>query len=215
MTTVNGWEVPAAFAGAAEEAAAARTGAGLWDVSAQSKWEIVGGGTAAGLDALLGGSAPGVGRAAAGKVSGEAMLAVRLANDRALVLGPPGLILESQLRPALLAGCAHLLNVTSGLCGIRLAGPSARAILAAPTALDVSPQAWPELTCAQTGLAHVHAILLRRDLAGLPAFEVYTARNYGAYLWGAFLDAGRGRGLSPCGLEAEQLLASQATEKSS
>ena len=206
LTAVNGWEVPAAFAGAAAEAAAARAGAGLWDLSAQTKWEIVGAGAQAALAALLGGSAPDVGRATSGTVSGERMLALRLADDRALILGPPGVPLEAALRASLPTGCAHLLNVTSGLCGIRLGGPSARAILAALTALDVSPQAWPDLACAEGGLAHVHAILLRRDMAGLPAFEVYAGRNYGAYLWEAFMDAGRGRGLAPCGLEAERLL---------
>ncbi len=215
ITTVDGWEVPAAFAGAAEEVSAVRAGAGLWDLSLLAKCEIMGEGTGAALEAFLGGSAPVVGRAAAGKVSGEPVVALRLAGDRALLLGHPGLALEGQLRAALQAGCAHLLNVTSGFCGIRVAGPSARAILAALTALDVSPQTWPDLTCAQTGLAHVHAILLRRDLTGLPAFEAYAARNYGAYLWEAFLDAGRNRGLAPCGLEAERLLASRTREKAS
>ena len=133
-------------------------------------------------------------------------MALRLADDRALVLGPPGMGLEPALRSALPSGCAHLMDVTSGMCGLRLAGPSARAILAALTSLDVSPQTWPDLACAQTGLAHLHAILLRHDVAGLPSFEAYASRNYGAYLWEAFLEAGRGRGLSPCGLEAERLL---------
>jgi aminomethyltransferase len=206
MTTVDGWEVPAAFAGAEAEAGAARAGAGLWDLSARAKWEIVGTVAEAALAAFLGGPAPVVGRAAAAAVSGEGVLALRLAADRALILGPPGMALEGSLRAALPAGCAHLLNVTSGLCGIRLAGPSARAILAALTALELSPHTWPDLSCAQTDLAHIHAILLRHDVAGLPAFEVYAARNYGAYLWEAFLDAGRERGLAPCGLDAERLL---------
>ncbi len=206
MTIVEGWEVPAAFARAAGEVGAAREGAGLWDLSARAKWEIHGAGADELLRIFLGGSALDVGKAAVAKVSGGSALTLRLADDRALILGPLGLALEGQLRAALPSGCAHLLNVTSGLCGIRLAGPSARMILATLTSLDVSPQAWPDLACGQTGLAHVHAILLRRDVAGLPAFEVYAARNYGAYLWEAFLDAGRDRGLSPCGLEAERLL---------
>jgi len=55
----------------------------------------------------------------------------------------------------------------------------------------------------------VHAILLRRDLGDLPAFEIYAARNYGAYLWEAFLDVGKTRGLVSCGHESEGLLTAE------
>jgi len=206
LARVHDWEMPVAFAGATQEVSAARAGAGLWDLSARAKWEVVGSGTHAAIGALLGTSPPGVGKVAKGTLSGQPVWALRLADDRALILGPPGTALEPALRGVLPAGCAHLIDVTSAMCGVRLAGPSARTILAALTSLDVSPEAWPDLACAQTGLAHVHAILLRHDVAGLLSFEAYASRNYGAYLWEAFLDAGCGRGLAPCGLEAEQLL---------
>ena len=206
LAATDGWEVPAAYGGGEDEARAARDGAGLWDLSALTKWRFLGAGTGQALETLRGVPAPAVGRASAGRAGGVEVLALRLAEDHALVLGPPGLAADAALQATAAHPCAHMVNATSGLAGIRLAGPAARAILSTLTALDVGPSALPNLACAETGLARAHAVLLRRDVAGLPAFEVYASRNYGAYLWEAVLDAGGRRGLVSCGLEAERLL---------
>lgn len=211
MGALDGWELPVAFGGAEAEWRAVREGAGLWDLSALSKRRILGAGTGKTMETLLGVTAPAVGRAMAGTAGGVEVLGLRLAEDHGLVLGPPGAPPDAIQRATTGHPCAHLVNVTSGLAGFRLAGPAARAILATVTALDVAPAALPDLACAETGLARVHAVLLRRDLGGLPAFEVYLARNYGAYVWEALLDAGRTRGLAPCGLEAERLLTSHTS----
>lgn len=208
LAATDGWELPAAYRGAEDEVRATRDGAGLWDLSALTKWRLLGAGTAQAVEALLGVPAPAVGRASAGTAGGGDVLALRLAEDHALVVGPPGLAADGAGRAAGAHPCAHLVNATSGLAGVRLVGPTARAILSTLMALDVGPPALPNLACAETGLARVHAVLLRRDLAGLPAFEVYVSRNYGAYLWEALQDAGRSRGLVHCGIEAERLLGS-------
>jgi len=209
MASVGGWELPEAYAGGEAEARAARAGVGLWDLSASAKWEIRGAGTPEAVQSLLGIPAPEVGRAAKGIMAGKEAMILRLAPDRALAVGPPGLEAEAVQRAVATDGCTHLVNVSSGMAGMRVAGPAARAILATLTSLDVAPSALPELACAETGLARVHAILLRRDLGDLPAFEIYAARNYGAYLWEAFLDVGKTRGLVSCGHESEGLLTAE------
>ena len=208
MGPVDGWEVPVAYGGAEDEVRAARGGAGLWDLSALTKWRFLGAGTGQAVETLLGAPAPAVGRASAGRAGGVDVLALRLAEDHALVLGPSGLAADAAERAVGAHPCAHLVNATSGLAGIRLAGPAARAILATLTALDVGPSALANLACAETELARLHAVLVRRDLGGLPAFDAFVTRNYGAFLWEAVLDAGRTRGLVPCGVEAERLLGS-------
>ena len=208
LAATDGWELPVAYGGAEDEVCAARDGAGLWDLSALTKWRLLGAGTTQALETLLGVPVPAVGKASAGRAGGVEVLALRLAEDHALVLGPPGLAADAAERAVGAHPCAHLVNATSGLAGIRLAGPAARAILATLTALDLASSAFPNLGCAETGLARVHAVLLRQDVAGLPAFEAFVSRNYGAYLWEAVLDAGRTRGLVPCGIEAERLLGS-------
>ncbi len=206
LAATDGWEMPAAYGGAEDEVRGARSGAGLWDLSPLAKWEILGAGAGQALETLLGSPAPAVGRAATGRAGGVEVLALRLADDHALVLGPSGLAENAALLATAAHPCAHLVNATSGLAGIRLAGPAARAILSALTALDLDSTVFPDLACAETGLARLHAILLRRDVGGLPVFEAYVSRNYGAFLWEALQDAGRSRGLVPCGFEAERLL---------
>ncbi len=208
LAATDGWEMPVAYGGAEDEARAARGAAGLWDLSALTKWQFLGAGTGQALETLLGIPAPAVGRALVGRTGGVEVLALRLADDHALVLGPSGLAADAALQAAAAHPCAHLVNATSGLAGIRLAGPAARGILSTLTDMDVGPSALPNLACAETGLAYLHAILLRRDVGGLPAFEAYVGRNYGAFLWEALQDAGRSRGLVPCGFEAERLLGS-------
>lgn len=207
MASIGGWEVPEAYAGGEAEARAAREGAGLWDLSANAQWEVHGAGVSDAVHPLLGTRVPDVGRAARAMLVGRDVLVLRLAPDRALLLGPPGMDAEAIPGAGAPDGCTHFVNVSSGIAGIRLAGPTARAILATLTSLDLAPSVFADLACAETGLARVHAILLRRDIGGLPAFEIYTARNYGAYLWEAFLDAGRTRALVPCGRDAEGRLA--------
>ena len=206
LAATDAWEVPVAYGGAEDEVRAARDGAGLWDVSALTKWRILGASTVEALQAFVEGTPPAAGRAAGGRAGGVEVLTLRLAEDHALVLGPPGMAADAAHQAAAAHPCAHLVDATSGLAGLRLAGPQARPILATLSALDLDASALPNLGCAETGLARVHAVLLRRDLGGLPAFEAYLSRNYGAYLWEALQDAGRSRGLAPCGIEAERIL---------
>lgn len=206
MVSIAGWELPATYSGAEAEVRATREGAGLWDLSASTKWEIRGAAVPEAVQSLLGRAAPGVGRAAKGTMAGKEALVLRLAPDRALAVGAPGLQVEA-VRPAIVTdGCSHLVNVSSGMAGIRVGGPMARVILATLTSFDLAPPAFPDLACAETGVARVHATLLRRDLGDLTAFEIYASRNYGAYLWEAFREAGRTRGLVPCGMDAENIL---------
>ena len=74
------------------------------------------------------------------------------------------------------------------------------------TSVDVSERPMPDLSCRQTSLAHVGAIILRKDFDGVPAFHVLVSREYGESVWDAILHAGHEFHLSPFGLQAQQLL---------
>ena len=206
LVTVDGWEVPSVYGGAEAEAQAVRAGAGLWDLSILRKWDLQGAAVGAALQPALA-AAPGVGRAAQGRLGDEPVMVLRLREDRALVVGPRRLAADAAQRAVPPGTCAHVTDVSSGMAALRLAGPGARAILATLTPVDLADGALPDLACLELGLARVHAVLLRRDLGGLPAFEMYLGRNYGAYLWEACQDAGRGRGLVACGMESERAMA--------
>jgi hypothetical protein len=47
------------------------------------------------------------------------------------------------------------------------------------TSLNVSEKAIPDSGCGQASVAHVRAIILRRDLGPLPAFHLLVSREYG------------------------------------
>jgi glycine cleavage system aminomethyltransferase T len=93
-------------------------------------------------------------------------------------------------------------DVTSVFAALLLAGPRSRQVLRKLTSLNVSDAALPEGGCGQASLAHVHAAMLRRDLAGVPGFLLLVSREYGESVWEAVLHAGHEFGLQPFGLEA-------------
>ena len=96
----------------------------------------------------------------------------------------------------------YVTDVTSVYAALLLAGPHSRAVLQRLTALDVSDTALPDLACTRTGLAHVHATILRQDLGPVPAYWLLVGWEYGAYVWDAVLHAGESFGIAPIGLEA-------------
>ncbi|MDE2992548.1 MAG: hypothetical protein OXU67_01585 [Chloroflexota bacterium] len=100
----------------------------------------------------------------------------------------------------------YVTDVTSVYAALLLAGPRSRAVLQRLTALGVSDAALPDLACARTGLAHVHATILRQDLGPVPAYWLLVGWEYGAYVWDAALHAGESFGIAPIGLEAVQQL---------
>lgn len=201
------WRVPETYTSAAEEAARVRSGVGLADTSACGKLSVRGDGAAA----LLG-KAAGVdlepGTAARVRVDGAAALACRLAEDEVLVLAPvadTAAITGVLARLATGAGCTHLTDLTSAYAVVDLLGPRAGDLLARLSPLDLGGV--PTLGVAQGELARVHAILVR--LGRPPGFRALVAREYGAFVWEALLDAGRDLGLTPIGVAARALLESE------
>jgi sarcosine oxidase subunit gamma len=125
--------------------------------------------------------------------------AIWLGPDQWLVTCPardvPGL-LES-LREALAGVHAAITDVTDGRVAFRLAGPSARDVLAKGCPLDLHPRAFPPGRCAQTLLAKASVLIhLVDDTAeGGANFDVYVGRSFAHYLWAWLEDAGREYGV--------------------
>ena len=200
-----GWRVPDAYGDPAEEAARARAGVGLADASACGKLLV----RSAAIEAFLVQAANvewlAVGSALRIRIESARTLACRLAGDELLLLTPPAEsaavadVLEKVVADA---GCAHLTDVTSGLAVLDVLGPRAVSLLARLTPLDLA--ALPALAVVQGELARVHAILLSLDRpAGVRAL---VAREYGAFVWEALVEAGRDLGLTPVGAAARALL---------
>ena len=201
MALIDGWLRPARHGGADEELAAMRSAVGVCDVSPIGKLSLQG----TGMDALLSNAfpdsrLPAVGRAV--RVDDETVVA-RLAHDEALLTTTAG-------RPERLgvstadAGdvCAHVVDVTSALAAVRVAGPRAPDLLAALTELDVSADAFPDASCAQSRFAEIHGTLVRLEAAGMPGYTLLFGREYGDYMWESMMEAGERYGLVPFGIEA-------------
>ncbi len=100
----------------------------------------------------------------------------------------------------------YVTDVTSVYAQLMLAGPRSRDVLNKLTSLDLSETARGNLTCAQTTVAHVHAMVLRQDLAGIPAYHLLVSREYGESVWESVLHAGHEFQITPFGVETQRLV---------
>ena len=212
MVERDGWQRPARYAPVKRELDRLREAAGLCDISPAGKLSIQG----ADLDSALARAFGDARRPDVGRVqrrntsSGSAQLPVALAylaRDEAMVFTEPGRAAAvSETLEQRTDLCAHVVDVTSGLAGVRITGPSGHLLLAGVSELDASPEAFPELSCAQTRVAEVHAVLLRLDLGSVCSYEVYFGREFGEYMWDALLEAGDEHGATQVGVEAVERL---------
>ena len=208
MATAEGWQLAADYGDASQEAARLRDTVGVSDISHVGKLRVVGAGAAEAVGTLiprLVGLAPG----AVGEVDspsngpGGNLVGAWLADDELLVLTPTG---QAQAAldaiPHLDAICAHVVDITSGLCGVSIIGPASTRLLIRITDLNISPRAMPDLTCAQARVAEVQGLLLRRDIQSIPAYQLYAGREFGEYLWEALIDEATETGGGAVGTEA-------------
>jgi glycine cleavage system aminomethyltransferase T len=100
----------------------------------------------------------------------------------------------------------YVTEVTSVYTQLLLAGPRSREVLNKLTSLNLSESARGNLTCTQANVAHVHSIVLRKDMTAIPAFHLLVGREYGESVWQSVLHAGHEFHITPAGLEALRLL---------
>ncbi len=143
--------------------------------------------------------------ASANTSAGDAdMIALWLGPDEwwLVVPGPEpeaGPALAEKLRAALSGHFAAITEVGESRTCIRIAGPSARALLRKGCPLDVHPRAFGAGACAQTLLAKATVVIhlvADESAADGPAFEVYVLRSFAEYLWTWIEDAGREYGVT-------------------
>jgi sarcosine oxidase subunit gamma len=118
-------------------------------------------------------------------------VAMRLGDNEAFLLG--GLFGDRSLVQR-----AEALPSTSGFypvprkdthAWLLLAGREVPKQLSKVCAVDFQPDRFAELTVAQTMIARVSSIVLRDDIAGIPAFHILADGASARYLWGVLLDA--------------------------
>jgi sarcosine oxidase, subunit gamma len=125
--------------------------------------------------------------------------ALWLGPDEWLVTCPASEVarLHGALREALAEVHAAVTDLTDGRVAFRLAGPSARDVLAKGCPLNLHPRAFPPGRCAQSLLAKASVLihLVEDDAERGPSFDVYVGRSFADYLWTWLEDAGREYGV--------------------
>ncbi len=98
-------------------------------------------------------------------------------------------------------------NVTSAWCGVNIAGPKSREVLA-PLCdeLDLSAAAFPYMGVQEGRVAGVQARIMRVGFVGELGYEIHIPQHYGEYIWDHLMAAGRDQGIKPFGIEAQRLL---------
>ena len=203
----DGWRRPASYTSAGEETDLLREGVGICDISPLGKIVIHGDieaylaeGFSQPVPAEPGESS----RLRAAEDSGiREMIVARLAHDEALLLTAPNQApLVIDLLESDIDRCAHSVDVTSVLAGIKITGPSASRLLAGVTEMDLRPESFPDMSCAQGSVAEVHGTLLRLDHGDLLSHDLYFGREYGEYMWDSLMEAGSPHSVTPFGTEA-------------
>ena len=198
FTEVDGWQMVEHYGSVEDEMTGVTDSAGVCDMTGRTAVRV----KSQELDAVLGSSRVPEISSIAG--DGELVIA-RLTAEEVLVFGPP---IEIDGWQALIGvdvvgePSRQVTNVTSGMTVLRIAGPRARDVIASLTSLDVRERSMPDGSCAQAAFAEVHGTLLRRDIAGAAAFELYVAREFGVYVWEVVLESLGHGGVVPFGTAA-------------
>jgi aminomethyltransferase len=197
MIEHHGWHVPTSFTAPDDEATRTREAVGLADVSWMSKFDLQGYGLK---------SPPALGPEASLWVLGQLHCLVTCAPSA-------GQAVTELLQQIQSVGNSHsspqpiyVTKVTSVYAQLLLAGPRSGEVLNKLTSLNLSENLREDLTCAQASVAHVHAIVLRKNLTGIPAYHLLVGREYGESVWESLLQGGHEFHITPFGLQAQQLL---------
>src|ERR671938_721328 len=198
----DGWLLPRSYGNPTVEQTALREAGGLLDIGESGKVDL----KSDDLDAALGAAFEGIGRVEVGRAvpAGEdgRTRVCRLTEGQALLVTAPDALqgtLDALGKVASAQTCTHLTDLTSALCGLRLVGPRAAAVLEQLSWLDLAPDRFADGALAQGSVARIHALIVRRDTAGLTGYDLYVDRDLGAYLWDVLLEQGAPLGLKPVG----------------
>lgn len=203
----------AAFEIVGEECRKVRSGVGLLDISAFSRYEVSGKGAERWLDGLVACALPKPGRARLapmlgdnGKLKGDLTL-FNWGDGTWWIMGSYYLRqwhmrwFERDL-PADVA----VRDISDDVVGFSLAGPAARQVLERVTQADVSHKSFGFLACRTLDVGLIRAKVGRLSVVGELGFEINCRANEHATLRRTLLDAGRDLGLVEYGFGAANAL---------
>ncbi len=101
---------------------------------------------------------------------------------------------------------AHIVDRTSMLGAINVAGPRARELLRALGAEGIEPDEMPHMTHREVTVAGIPCHAMRVGFVGEVSFELHHPRSHGVELWDALLGAGAEFDIRPHGLDTLDVL---------
>jgi aminomethyltransferase len=218
MTDFAGWEMPLRYGSEREEHLAVRTRAGLFDLSHMGEITVTGPQAGEALDHALVGfvSALAVHRARYTMICREDggilddLIVYRTGERSFLVVANAAnaqVVLDALTERA--AGYeAEVRDDRDAYALIAVQGPEAAAILGSLTAAELDGLKY--YACLPATVAGREALLARTGYTGEDGFELFVAPADAEHLWQALTEAGRDRGLVPCGLSCRDTLRLEA-----
>ena len=214
------WRRSTDFESVASECHAVRERVGLSEISGFAKYRFHGAGAHAWLDRLLAGRIPAVGRMALtpmldhkGKVIGDFSLANR--GDWGFLMVGSGVAeevhrrwFEDQLpndRSVQLESMGH------SWCGLSIAGPKSREVLAKLTHSDVSSTAFRFMDIRGMVVGMAPVVVGRISFTGDLGYEIWCKPEYQRYLYHQLMDAGQPLGIQLFGSRALNALRLEKT----
>ena len=198
-----------AFDATAREVRNVRQAVGINEVQNFGKYLIKGDGARAWLDRIMAGRMPKPGRLSLtpmlspkGRLIGDFTVSCLSETEFQLTAsyGSQGAH-ERWLRQNLDAGVT-LENISDRRTGFQIAGPKARAVLAAVTRADVSAEAFRFLDVKQMVIGMATCIVQRVSYTGDLGYEIYTDAMSQRHLWHVLWEEGQKHGMCPFGMRA-------------
>ena len=100
----------------------------------------------------------------------------------------------------------HVVNQTSAIGAINVAGPKAREVLSRVCDDDISKEAFPYLRHRRITVAGIPCTAIRLGFVGEVGWELHHPASRSTELWDALIEAGAADGITPFGIQAQRLL---------
>ena len=196
------------FESVGQECRNLRKNVGVVDVSNFGKYEIKGAGAADWIDRVIANYVPKeIGRSCLtpilglrGGIAGD-FTVTKLGEDHFFMIGT-GIGERYHQRYFQLVDLPEettFETVTDDYCGVNVAGPKSRELLARLTQEDLSNENWRFMRSRKFTIAGVEAIGIRVSFTGDLGWEIYVAEVDQEKLWEALFDMGKDLGVMPVG----------------
>jgi len=217
MVNFGGWDMPVEYSGIIAEHRAARTDAGLFDVSHMGEIEVCGAGalglvqkvTCNNAAKLQVGQAQYSGLMTAQGTFVDDLLVHKVSDTHYfLCVNASNQDKDFEHIRAHNTFGAQVENAGERYTQLAIQGPRALGILQGLTSVALEPIPYYRFTFGRVN--GVDCLVARTGYTGEDGFEIYFAPEHSEKMWCDLLEAGRAEGLAPCGLGARNTLRLEA-----